>query len=78
MAISDTVGSLVDSALGRSSGTNLNTFLSKFYSSEGKFVDTLDPKSTFDVSMKFYPTIKSSGESSDWYQDLGDAALGAA
>ena len=76
--IGDSIGNMVDAALGSSSGTNLNTFLSKFYSSEGKFVDTLDPKSTFDVSMQFYPTIKSSGGSSTWYQKLGDAALGAA
>ena len=76
--IGDNIGNMVDAAFGSSSGTDLNTFLSKFYSSEGKFADTLDPKSTFDVSMQFYPTIKSSGGSSTWYQKLGDAALGTA
>lgn len=78
MAISDSIGNMVDAALGTSSGTNLNSFLTKFYSSEGKFVDTLDPKSTFDVSIKFYPTFETTGSSGEWYEKLGNAALNVA
>ena len=39
------------------SKTNLQTFLSKFGSPSGRYVDTLDPLSTFDVQFKFYPTV---------------------
>ena len=49
---------LVDAAIGKDhSGTTLEDFLSKFNSPEGKFVDTIDPKTTFDVYVKFYPTL---------------------
>jgi len=54
--ISDTVNSVVDAATGSSSGTNLQQFLSKFGSSEGKYVNTINPLATFDVSMKLHPS----------------------
>lgn len=39
------------------SRTNLQTFLNKFGSASGKYIDTLDPLTTFDVQFKFYPTV---------------------
>lgn len=54
--ISDTVNSVVDAATGSNSGTNLQQFLSKFGSTEGKYVNTINPLATFDVSMKFKPS----------------------
>ena len=37
--------------------TDLQTFLSKFSSSAGRYVETIDPLGTFDVQFKFYPTL---------------------
>ena len=37
--------------------TDLQTFLSKFSSSTGRYVETIDPLGTFDVQFKFYPTL---------------------
>lgn len=54
------VGGIIDSAVdavtGRSSGTSLQDFLSQFSSSEGIWAKTIDPFSSFDVSIKFYPS----------------------
>ena len=52
------VGSITDAITGQKSGTTLEDFLSKYTSSEGKYVDSLDPLSTFDIKMKFYPTLE--------------------
>lgn len=38
-AIGNVIGKAVDSAFGKSSGTTLQDFLSKFSSSEGKWVN---------------------------------------
>lgn len=52
------LGDVVGKALGgKSSGSNLEDFLSHFSSSEGKWINQIDPLNTFDVSIKFYPTI---------------------
>lgn len=37
--------------------TDLQTFLNKFSSSAGRYVDIIDPLGTFDVQFKFYPTL---------------------
>lgn len=57
--LNNTVNSIVDAATGSNSGTTLSQFLSKFGSSEGKYVNTIDPLATFDISMKFFPSIAS-------------------
>lgn len=77
--ISNGLESMVDAAIGNNSkGTDINTFLSKFYSSEGKFVNQLDPKSTFEITMEFFPHIKPAKNSDKgkdtWYSKLGKAA----
>ena len=71
---------LVDAAMGKEhSGTTLQDFLAKFNSPEGKFVDSIDPKSTFDVYIKFYPTLESEKMSTGAavVNALGTAATGA-
>ena len=45
----------MDAATGASHGTTLEEFLSKFSSTAGVFVDTIDPLHTFEVEFKFYP-----------------------
>lgn len=50
------------------SKTNLQTFLNKFGSSAGKYIDTLDPLTTFDVQFKFFPTV-SIAETKDHTRD---------
>lgn len=52
---SDIIDSAVDIFSGDDSGTTLSQFLSRFGSSEGKYVDQINPLATFDVSIKFYP-----------------------
>lgn len=37
--------------------TDLQTFLNKFSSSAGRYVETIDPLGTFEVQFKFYPTL---------------------
>lgn len=54
-AIGSIIDSAVDSTTGKSSGTTLQDFLSRFSSSEGVWAKTIDPFSTFDVTMKFFP-----------------------
>lgn len=55
------IGSVIDSAVGSitgNNGTSLNDFLSKFSSSDGKWVDTIDPFASFELTMKLYPAPK--------------------
>lgn len=56
---SDLIDSATDIFTGSDSGTTLSQFLSRFGSSEGKYVDQINPLATFDVFIKFYPTIDS-------------------
>lgn len=48
-------------------GSNLKGFLSKFNSSQGKFVDKVDTLQTFDLKFKFYPEKKIDNESSNGF-----------
>lgn len=80
MGLMNNANKLVDAAMGKEhSGTTLQDFLAKFNSPEGKFVDSIDPKSTFDVYMKFYPTLESEKMSTGAavVNALGTAATGA-
>lgn len=54
-ALGNIIGKAVGAAQGNN-GTTLQDFLSHFSSSEGKWVNTIDPFSTFDVRIKFFPT----------------------
>ena len=47
----------IDTYTGTSSGTNLQNFLQKFSSSGKSYVDTIDPLGTFDITIKFFPTL---------------------
>ena len=70
----------VDAATGATHGTTLEEFLSKFSSSAGVFVDTIDPLHTFEVEFKFFPTantvhegiLAETGEKG-WLDKLKDA-----
>ena len=86
MSLMNNANKLVDAAMDKDySGTTLEDFLSKFNSPEGKFVDTIDPKTTFDVYVKFYPTFSAlelpkQGKmtvSKKVFNALGTAATGA-
>jgi hypothetical protein len=55
--LGDVVGNAVDAYKGGPSQTGLQTFLGKFSSPGGAYVDTLDPLGTFDVRFKFYPSL---------------------
>lgn len=76
------IGTKAINAATGNNGTSLQDFLSKFSSSEGKWVNVIDPFSTFDVRMKFYPPppiiITSDGKDKDWKDKLSDAAAVAA
>lgn len=75
--IGDSLNKMADAALGAQSGTNLQDFLSHFSSSEGKWINQLDPYAFFDVTMKFYPLVEldSSNGEKQWYEKLGESAL---
>lgn len=55
-ALGGVINSVIDAATGKTSGTTLDSFLSKFGSSAGKHVDTINPLATFEVSFAFEPT----------------------
>ena len=80
MGLMNNANKIIDAAMGKDhSGTTLQDFLAKFNSPEGKFVDSIDPKSTFDVYVKFYPTLESEKQSTGAavINALGTAATGA-
>ena len=64
--LGNTVGNAINAYTGNSSGTNLESFLSKFSNSKGRYVDTIDPLGTFDVKFKFYPTVKAVAAVDKW------------
>ena len=77
-AIGNVIGKAVDAATGSSSsGTTLQDFLSKFSSSEGKWVNTIDPFATFDLTMKLYPEPNEEKKDKGFLDKLADAAKGA-
>ena len=82
MGLMNNANKLVDAAIGKDhSGTTLQDFLAKFNSPEGKFVESIDPKSTFDVYIKFYPTLEPTEEKKKNYNSIGNSvtrALGTA
>jgi hypothetical protein len=82
MSLGSIVSDAANAALGRSSSTGIKDFLAKFSDSSGKFVNTINPLNTFEVSFKFYPTLDADAEDKSWLQSLGDSlassAIGAA
>ena len=56
-AIGGIIDSAVEATTGSSHGTTLQDFLSHFSSSEGIWAKTIDPFTTFDVSIKFFPSF---------------------
>lgn len=55
-ALGNVINDVVGTATGATYGTNLQSFLSRFGSSEGKLANTIDPLATFEVSFAFQPT----------------------
>lgn len=47
---------------GGSGGSNLKGFISKFNSTDGKYVETIDPLNTFDVTVEFFPRLNEPSE----------------
>lgn len=75
------IGNVIDSAVGKitgNNGTSLNDFLSKFSSSDGKWVDTIDPFASFELTMKLYPAPKAEPNDKNLLGKLGDLGLSAA
>lgn len=75
------IGDAVGAAFGSSSGgTNLENFLTNFSSAQGKWITQLDPLNTFDVSIKFYPTIDNQKEKEkrSTLSRIGSSLLGSA
>lgn len=88
MGILDSIGnSAVEAITGTSSGTTLQDFLSQFSSSDGVWSKTIDPYSTFDVKIKFYPSyydkpVKDKKKKDEEWKDklgkLGDSLVSSA
>ena len=79
-AIGNIIDKAVDAAVGSSHGTSLQDFLSNFSSSDGTLIKEIDPYSSFDLTMKLYPTeaAKKKKKDSSWAQRLGDSLLTSA
>ena len=80
-AIGGIIDSAVEATTGSSHGTTLQDFLSHFSSSEGIWAKTIDPFTTFDVSIKFFPSfywpiVADSGK--DALEKLGDSLVSSA
>lgn len=73
------IGDAVGAAFGSSSGTNLENFLTNFGSAQGKWINELDPLNTFDVSIKFYPTVQPKpAKKESTLSKIGSSLLGSA
>lgn len=73
-AIGNLINDVGDAAFGRSSGTTLQTFLSKFSSTDAKHVNVINPLATFDAKIKFYPCIDpTKNNSSNILDKIGSA-----
>jgi len=72
-AIASLIGDAVNAAVGNSSGSTLEDFLSKYSAPGQKYVNTLDPLGTFDVSFKFFPAAVPAGGSSSWTDKMLDS-----
>jgi len=76
----------VDAATGATHGTNLEEFLTKFSSTAGVFVDTIDPLHTFEVEFKFFPTefsphegaVPDADDNKGWLEKLGSSLANSA
>ena len=79
-AIGGIIDSAVGAATGTSGGTTLQDFLHTFSSSEGIWAKTIDPFSSFDVSIKFYPSDWNSKASEDksWLSSVGESLMSSA
>ena len=62
-ALGDIVNGAIDSVSGSSSGTHLKDFLNHFSPSDGKWIQTIDPLTTFELTFKFHPDQFDAGES---------------
>lgn len=82
-ALGDIVNGAIDSVSGSSSGTHLKDFLNHFSPSDGKWIQTIDPLTTFELTFKFHPDQFDAGESKgsggnglvDKLKALGTSAL---
>ena len=78
--LGNVIGKAIDATAGNSSGTTLQDFLSHFSSSEGKWINTIDPFSTFDVRIKFFPPppVNDVKKNKDLLDRLGDSLMSSA
>ena len=73
-AIGNLINDVGDAAFERSSGTTLQTFLSKFSSTDAKHINVINPLTTFDAKIKFYPCIDpTKNNSSNILDKIGSA-----
>lgn len=79
-ALGGIIDSAVDAIGGSSHGTTLQDFLANFSSSSGIWSKTIDPFQTFDLTMRFYPSIWDEQQSSNkgWADKLTDSLMSSA
>lgn len=58
--------------------SNLQGFLSKFNSSEGLYVNQIDPLHTFDIKMAFYPMLAGSNKKKSSFVKIRDSLIDSA
>lgn len=72
--LGDVAGIGSRTAIGQT-GSTLDDFLTYFSSNSGEYVKKLDPMSTFDVKMTFYPTPDQTAAGNSYLSKLTDKAL---
>lgn len=78
-ALANVINGVVDAATGSKSGTSLEDFLTHFSSSEAKWINTIDPYNTFDVSLTFYPQAQpQQKEKESTLSKIGSSLIGSA
>ena len=86
-AIGGIIDSAVNAVVGSSgNGTSRQDFLSHFTSADGIWAKTIDPFTTFDVTMKFFPSVhwpdpsteKNKKEDKSWASNLGNTLVSSA
>lgn len=75
-AINNLLNDVTDIATDGSTHTRLEDFLQKFNDPAGKYVNTIDPLGTFDVNIRFYPSIDPADL--NMFDKMLNSAVGAA
>lgn len=82
-ALGGIIDKAITSATNANGGTTLQDFLANFSSSDGIWAKTIDPFTSFDVSMKLYPshswaTAGSDKQDKSWLSNIGNSLMSSA